>query len=101
MEILTLWPFSQLELAGGQDNFVDGVFAGKMPAAGRGSLDLVSRILLGGYPAVHARPTDARRRAWLGSYLTTILQRDVRDLANIDSLGSLSRLLALLASRVG
>lgn len=101
MEILTLWPFSQVELAGGQDNFVDRMFAGKAPASGGGCPDLISRILLGGYPAVHARPTDARRRAWLGSYLTTILQRDVRDLANIDSLGSLTRLLALLASRVG
>ncbi len=100
LEILTLWPFSQAELAGGQDNFVDDVFANKAPAAGGGCKDLISRILLGGYPAVHARPTPARRRAWLGSYLTTILQRDVRDLANVD-FGSLPRLLALLASRVG
>ncbi len=43
--------------------------------------------------------SGARRNAWVGSYVTTILQRDVRDLANIDALSSLPRLLQLIASR--
>lgn len=40
-----------------------------------------------------------RRRAWFGSYITTILQRDIRDLANIEGLTELPRLLSLLAAR--
>jgi predicted AAA+ superfamily ATPase len=40
-----------------------------------------------------------RRRAWFESYITTILQRDVRDIANIRDLSEMPRLLALVASR--
>jgi hypothetical protein len=101
MEILTLWPFSQAEIEGHTDNFIDAVFGQKPPAGGSGVPDLIGRIVRGGYPAVLARPAAARRRAWLGSYLTTILQRDVRDLANVESLAALPRLLALLGARVG
>src|SRR5205085_1985721 len=38
-------------------------------------------------------------RAWVSSYLDTILQRDVRDISNIRDLSELPRLLALIASR--
>ncbi len=41
----------------------------------------------------------ARRKAWFGSYITTILQRDVRDLANIEGLTILPRVLSLIAAR--
>ena len=42
-----------------------------------------------------------RRQAWFDAYIDAILQRDVRDLANIERLTDMPRLLALLASRVG
>jgi predicted AAA+ superfamily ATPase len=45
-----------------------------------------------------ARPA-ARRQNWFDSYIATILQRDVRDLANIEGLTQMPRLLAILAAR--
>ena len=39
------------------------------------------------------------RQAWVGAYITTILQRDVRDLAHIEGLTDMPRLLSLLAAR--
>ena len=45
-------------------------------------------------------PED-RRSAWFKSYLTTILQRDVRDISVIDDLQSVPRLLTILAARTG
>ena len=45
------------------------------------------------------RATLSRRKAWFGSYITTILQRDVRDLANIERLTILPRVLSLIAAR--
>ena len=42
-----------------------------------------------------------RRRAWFGSYILTILERDVRDIAQIDNLAALPRVLTLIAARVG
>jgi Linear amide C-N hydrolases, choloylglycine hydrolase family/Domain of unknown function (DUF4143) len=44
---------------------------------------------------------QGRRKAWFESYLTTILQRDVRDLSNIDDLSAVPRLLSVVASRAG
>ena len=57
--------------------------------------------MVGGYPPVTARPQAARRKAWFQSYLMTILQRDVREFANIADLTAVPRLLSLVASRAG
>src|SRR5262249_54028092 len=45
------------------------------------------------------RVAEDRRSAWFGSYITTLLQRDVRDLAHIEGLTAVPRLLAVLAAR--
>jgi predicted AAA+ superfamily ATPase len=57
--------------------------------------------LAGGYPPVVARNSGARRKAWFQSYLTTILQRDVRDLANVADVTAVPRLLSVVATRAG
>ncbi len=36
----------------------------------------------GGYPEVVGRMNEDRRKAWYASYITTLLQRDVRDSAD-------------------
>ncbi len=56
-------------------------------------------MVQGGYPEMLGRLTAERRRAWFGSYVTTILQRDIRDMARIEGLADMPRLLSLLASR--
>lgn len=108
MEVLTLWPLAQAELvpaerAGAAGNLVDALFSDALFAGqdlpATEPADLVRRLLGGGYPEPLARSSPERRRAWFNSYLTTILQRDVRDIANIEGLTDLPRLLALLASR--
>jgi predicted AAA+ superfamily ATPase len=102
MEIITLWPLSQGEIEGQKESFVDRVFAKDLNNTTGKILshsDLVDRMLRGGYPEVVQRPLAARRDAWFGSYITTLLQRDVRDLANIEGLTVMPRLLSLLASR--
>ena len=46
-----------------------------------------------------SRPDD-RRAEWLDAYLSAIVQRDLRDLANIERLAEIPALLASLAARV-
>ena len=102
MEIVTLWPFSQGELAGTRETLIERLFAAKftLPASAEfNRSDLLQRLLLGGYPEVMTRTDVERRQSWFGSYLTTLLQRDVREFANIEGLTDLPRLLALLAAR--
>lgn len=100
IEILTLWPLSQGEIRGSRERFIDIAFSDqgfrlkKMERADIGSL-----LLQGGYPEVISRTGADRRSAWFASYVTTILQRDVRDLAQIEGLLELPRLLSLLATR--
>lgn len=101
MEILQLWPLSQGEIDARADNLIDQLFRPRLTTLAASSLtraELVTRVVRGGYPEVLKR-SNARRRAWFGSYLTTILQRDVRELAGIEGLSSLPRLLQLVAAR--
>jgi len=103
MEILSLWPFSQGELAGVKETFIDALFADSLPFKNvrgqEGPHAIRDRIVKGGYPEAVKRAKEDRRHAWFESYITTILQRDIRDLANIEGLTNLPRLLAIVAAR--
>ncbi|MBI3189778.1 MAG: ATP-binding protein [Ignavibacteriales bacterium] len=102
MEILTLWTLSQNELHESGETFVDKIFSGNPLPTRYTSLhrsDIMEMLVKGGYPEVLSRKNEERRRTWFGSYITTILQRDVRDLARIEGLTVLPRLLSLLAAR--
>jgi uncharacterized protein len=103
MEVLTLWPFSAGELADRREGFLTMLLSPDPQfKAGDDGLDRVAmlkKIVTGGYPEVITRQSARRRDAWFAAYMTTIFQRDVRDLANIEHLSSLPRLLRLLASR--
>lgn len=103
IEILNLYPFSQNELAASKFNLVDSFFDNKinLPKEFKSSNSILNRIVFGGYPEVQDRKSPARRDAWFNSYITTILQRDVRDLSNIDGITQLPRLLRLFAARSG
>jgi predicted AAA+ superfamily ATPase len=103
MEVLRLWPLSQGEISGVREGFVDALFRSELPDAtygGEGRAGLVERALRGGYPEAVGR-SGARRSAWFRSYVELLLARDVRDLAEIDRLTALPRLLELLAARAG
>ena len=105
MEILTLWPFSEGELRGVREHFVDRLFEtddlAALPAHEVPRPALLHRMVTGGYPGVALHLAAGRRPAWFGSYITTILQRDVREMADIAGLTELPRLLALLAAQSG
>jgi predicted AAA+ superfamily ATPase len=106
MEVLTLWPFSQGEIRGVTETFIDALFSRKHPDWFAGSApcqrdELLEIMVAGGYPPAVARPTPSRRDAWFQSYLMTTLQRDIRDLANIADITAVPRLLSVVAARVG
>jgi len=102
MEVLTLWPFSQGEIEGRPEGFIDACFAPEFPLPrlrAEGWPALAERVARGGFPAVMARATGARRTAWFEAYVQTILARDVRELANVAGLRELPTLLRLAATR--
>lgn len=101
MEILRLHPLAQCELATSPPRFLDTLFARSFPTrtSQRLGLELVERIVAGGYPPALERPAARRRAAWYRDYIETLVQRDVRDLARISSLDVLPRLLTLAAGQ--
>jgi hypothetical protein len=105
MEVLTLWPLSSAELQGQVGlNRAEALFDGATELVEPQPCDraiLADTLLKGGFPEVVARSTHRRRAAWLDAYVETVLQRDVRDLAQLDQLSELPHLLELLAARSG
>ncbi len=102
VEIHTLWPFSQAEIEGVPGRFAELLLASSSkPAAAPATprRELVKRVARGGFPEAVGRSPE-RREAWLAAYLTAIVQRDLRDLANIERLAEVPAVLASLASRV-
>jgi len=102
MEILPLQPLSQGEIEGNRFNLVDELFsetAWKVGASAQKRIDVCQRLIAGGYPEAVKRLTSDRRSAWFRAYTMSLLQRDVRDLAHIEGLTDMPRLLGLLAAR--
>lgn len=105
MQIINLWPLSQGELVGHQEGFIDSLFEKKFtlpesnPVKPFSRKKLIQDILAGGYPESVRRKDPKRRLYWFESYITAILQRDIRELAHIDGLTTLPKLLSLLAAR--
>ncbi len=104
MEIITLRPFSCDELHNFKSGWIDQAFDGAI-AIGReyplSRLPLIESIINGGYPEVQNLDSASRRQAWFHSYIETILQRDIRDIAQINGLYDLHRLLSIAAARSG
>lgn len=104
MEVLTLWPLAQAELDSLRPGFVDACFSGhpdRLRVSGTSRGELFRRIATGGYPEAAARKTSGDRSRWFEAYLHTLIQRDVRDLAAIEGLAQLPRLLQTVAARSG
>ena len=99
-EILTLLPLSAGELTGHREDFVAWAFSGEppIPTTVVAEGDIISRIVRGGFPEPSLAGSRFRER-WFGSYVTTIVRREVQDLAHITGLADLPRLLAMLAAR--
>jgi uncharacterized protein len=81
--LVPLLPFSLVEL---QD-------AGQAPET------LENLLFTGLYPPVHDRRLDPG--IWYGNYVGTYLERDVRQLLNVQDLGTFQRLLRMCAARTG
>lgn len=102
MEIIELWPLAQTEINNHEFDLIERLYSGDFANSYSFDRDdFIERLLKGGFPEVLTRNSERRREAWFDSYLLTILQRDVRDLANIEGLSELPKLMQLLAARNG
>lgn len=103
MEVIRLLPLSQAELFNTNTNFIDKAFAAKTPSTAHLLIgdELIEAVLSGGYPQALERKTWARKQDWYHSYLDAIVQHDVRDIAQIEQLALMPKLLSVLAEHSG
>jgi predicted AAA+ superfamily ATPase len=71
----------------------------ELNAAGQTPADLDGMLLRGGYPALYARPLNPAR--WLADYTMSYLERDVRQITQVQDLSTFQRFLRLCAGRTG
>ncbi len=102
IERLTLWPFSQSEMAGRCSTFLDRLFSAALPiAAGELSKrEYLERAVVGGFPEAQVR-AGRRREAWFDSYVETVVEREGPGIAATPRTADLPRLLRLVAARHG
>ncbi|TWD83364.1 hypothetical protein FB561_4526 [Kribbella amoyensis] len=103
VETIELWPFSQGELLGTKEDFVDLIFdspADLIRTTQVTRTELVKHVVTGGYPEV-VRRQPSRRPAWFESYLTTITRSVIGGLSAIERLAEMPKLLRLCAARTG
>ncbi|MBN9678757.1 ATP-binding protein [Salipiger bermudensis] len=103
MEVIRLFPLSQAEIIDSKSQFIDRAFAGEKPIANHVIVgaELIERVLSGGYPEALSRKKWSRKQDWYHGYLDALVQRDVRDVAQIEQLGLMPKLLSVLAEHSG
>lgn len=101
VEIIDLWPLSRGELRGQREGFVDALFSWD-PALRRDSEatrdDYLRWACSGGYPEPQLR-RGRRRHAWFSNYATTVVERMVADVADVERLAAMPALLRICAAR--
>jgi uncharacterized protein len=101
VDYMRLWPFSQGELTGVREGFIDRLFAGEPPQienAEVGRIGYAHKVATGGFPDVQGRSERGRLR-FFASYVATILERGVDEVARLRDRSDLSRLLSAAAVR--
>ncbi|GEP90673.1 hypothetical protein CTE07_23180 [Chitinophaga terrae (ex Kim and Jung 2007)] len=100
MTVLTLYPFCTAEASQGQGNGLDRLVNLDFENMSDRGLGITDAMKLATFPEI-ADKESSERNIWFDGYLTTILQRDVRLIAELEKISVLPNLLRILATRAG
>ncbi len=99
MSVKTLYPFAACEALGGNGDFLTKLFSGNFTAI-KDKTSLNDAIRAATFPEISGKESRERSE-WFDGYLTTILQRDVRMMTELEKIGLLPTMLRILANRAG
>ena len=100
MAVLTLYPFSAAEMHNTDTNLIDMIWNGDLSIKSHKRVNLADLITETTFPEI-ALNGDIDRSVWFDSYLSTILQRDAAEFANIRKPELIYQLLVSLSGSVG
>ena len=100
MSVLTLYPFSASEYYNLNKSLTERLFDEELRMSSFKDFNIVEVLKNSTYPEI---ATDAKidRIKWFDSYLTTILNRDIKSLSNLKNPEIMVALLSLLSTRTG
>lgn len=101
METIHMLPLARAEIEGKHPDFMENLFDAKPKGIKDAQIgdELTKLLLLGGFPEAIRRSTERRRQDWAKAYLTSVLTRDLKDIANIEKLTELPRFVRLVSER--
>jgi predicted AAA+ superfamily ATPase len=102
--LVDMWPFSVAELVGAPPAFVNTLFDQPRALLNASPAPMTRHeymrvVCAGGFPEAVGLASGRSRSTWYGSYVRTVTQRDVREIARISRVEVLPRMLRLLAAR--
>lgn len=100
MSVLTLYPFSASEICGDNNSLIDRLFNEKLNISKYDNFDIIDIIKKTTYPEIALDDTIDRIK-WFDSYLTTILNRDVKSISDLRNPDLMVSLLSILSARTG
>ena len=103
MESIRLMTLSECEIRGRQPSFLTKLLNQEAPSTQdtRVRDHLLHRLVTGCFPEPLQRASERRSQAWYQQYLSTLIQRDIRDLTHIDHPDLMAKLLKLTAFYAG
>ena len=103
MESVRLMTLSECEIQGQQPTFLSKLLSQQAPSTRsiRVREHILNRLVTGCFPEPLQRSSERRSQAWYQQYLSTLVQRDIRDLTHIDHPDLMGKLLKLTAFYAG
>lgn len=100
MAIMTLYPFTAAEATNNNPGGLERLLKLDFKDINERGLSIVDAIKRATFPEISMLDNE-KCKTWFDGYITTILQRDVRQIAELDKMSVLPNLLRVLATRTG
>ena len=100
--VLELMPLSCKELSSKDDNILDALFSKKITEFSLPDIkndNMIMQIINGGYPEIQKIDDPKGSYLWFGSYISTYIERDIRDIGELRHMDKFIRMFNMLASR--
>ncbi len=110
--LLELYPLSMKELSGKNENIIDILFDSEQENDKNYKLnklnftnsnltydEIISNVILGGYPEIRKIDSKMGRHIWFSSYISTYIERDIRDIGELRNLDKFIKMFNILSSR--
>jgi len=100
--VLELMPLSCKEIGSKDDDILDTLFSQKIAKVRLPDInndEIIMQIINGGYPEILKIDDPKGRYLWFGSYISTYIERDIRDIGELRHMDKFIRMFNMLASR--